>query len=340
MSQERNTSLTSSKLFVTRALSVSYTESSFQYRLLLFGPEYSNFYCVKSAHAAHDPEDIVIDCIHANLGAPAVAGGARRQLQVQSSIVDTRHVAGARWLMLLGLKTKGVDIDTLLGDILVVLVGLHQIEVATIALGEPVVTVELQLGSNNWVITVLEGDGNVNSVGTTSGNTGHSTSIASSGSSGRSDQVGEGSGVSATRGLGGGGGVGVVIVVGVVEPLLALGSRVRHVQVTLDDPDQLLARMVEVQLDLVLLLAGGLVTSELQLLNQVLVRDLSEPAALIGIQVDVVDEQGARRHSLHCDGVQVGGPSSARVGGGGCPNAVLPLTELKVDLDLVVLESD
>ena len=238
--------------------------------------------------------------------------------------------------MLLGLEAERVHVDTLLGNVLVVLVGLHQVEIATIALGEAVVAVELQLGKLHGVDTVLEGDGDEDGVGTTSGHTGHGAGITGVGSGGGGDQVGEGSREGAADALGGGGRVPVVEVVGVVEPLLALGSAIRDVLVGLHDPNELLAWVVEVQLDLVLLLAGGLVASELQLLDQVLVRDLGEAAALVGIQIDVVDEQRAAVHGDGGHSAGVGGPVGA-VGGGGGPDTVPPVTELKVNLDLMIL---
>lgn len=54
--------------------------------------------------------------------------------------------------MLLGLQSERVNVDTLVGgDVLVVLEGLHQVEVLTSALGKTVVTVELQLGGGGHV---------------------------------------------------------------------------------------------------------------------------------------------------------------------------------------------
>ena len=47
--------------------------------------------------------------------------------------------------------------------------------------------------------------------------------------------------------------------------------------------------MVEVELDLVRGRTDGLVTSELELLNEILVRVLRHASALIGIKEDVVD---------------------------------------------------
>ena len=83
--------------------------------------------------------------------------------------------------------------------------------------------------------------------------------------------------------------------------------------------------MVEVELDLVADARDRFVTSELNLLNEVLVRDLGETSALIGVKVDVVNEErsGGER--------KAGGLTRATVRSG---------TELDVNLDLVVLKSN
>jgi hypothetical protein len=162
--------------------------------------------------------------------------------------------------VLLGAQGEGVHVDTDVGgNILVVLEGLDQVEVSTIALSKAVVAVELELG----------------------------------------------------------GGDGVDATVREVDPVaVAIGD---------DAPDQLLARMVKVELDAVGGAGDGLVTSELQLLDQVLVRELSEAAALISVQEDVVNPQG--------DILQVtaDGTRGSAVGLG---------LEVDVDLDLVVLQSN
>lgn len=93
------------------------------------------------------------------------------------------------------------------------------------------------------------------------------------------------------------------------------------------NPDQLLHGVVEVELDAVVAADEGLITSELQLGDQVLVGQLSEAAALVSVQEDVVNPQGGGR--------QIRG----RNGGGVLAQGVLVL-ELQVDLDFVVLHVD
>jgi len=202
--------------------------------------------------------------------------------------------------VLLGLEGKGVHVDTDSGDVGVVLVGLDQVEVLALTLRESIVAVELDLGRHD--------------------------------------------GVRARHALHAGHGVarlqdGAVEPVGVVEGLGALVGAddslvAGHERVTLDDPNQLLGGVVEVQLDLVGGAGHRLTARELELLDQVLVGDLGEAAALIRVQVDVVDIQGGRD--------QAGGGDTAGdgVAKGVVEDQVLELVELQPDLDLVVLEGD
>ena len=106
----------------------------------------------------------------------------------------------------------------------------------------------------------------------------------------------------------------------VVEPVLGGG-----LVVALQGPHKLLHGVIEVQLQLLVGTREGLLTSELQLLDQVLVRQLGEPAALVGIQEDVIHPQG---------GVTEDRGSSAR------SQAVSSRAELDVNLHLVVLEGN
>ena len=202
--------------------------------------------------------------------------------------------------MLLGLERKGVHVDANRGDVGVVLVRLDQVEVLALTLGESVMAVQLDLGRHDRV------------------RAGHALHA--------------GHGVARLQD-------GAVEPVGVVEGLGALvGANDRlvagHEGITLDNPHQLLGGVVEVQLDLV---GGGghrLTTGELELLDQVLVGDLGEAAALIRVQVDVVDIQGGRDQAGRGD---TAGDGVAR---GVVEDQVLELVELQPDLDLVVLEGN
>ncbi len=206
--------------------------------------------------------------------------------------------------MLLGLEGKGVHVDTNSGDVGVVLVRLDQVEVLALALGEPIVSVELNLGSHHRVLA--------------------------------GEALHAGHGVTRVED-------GAVPPVGVVEGLLSLegadgGIVAGDEGIALDNPDKLLGGVVEVELDLVGRGGDGLGTSELELLDQVLVRDLGEAPALIGIQVDVIHVEGGRHKA------GLGNTVTDDVGvvadRGVVPAEVAELVELEPDLHLVVLEGD
>jgi len=95
--------------------------------------------------------------------------------------------------------------------------------------------------------------------------------------------------------------------------------------------------VVEVQLQLVGRGGDGLTARELEDINQVLVGDLGELAALIRVEVDVVDVEGGRGKAGLGDTVADGVRVRAR---GVVPAEIVEDVELKVDADLVVLEGD
>jgi len=254
----------------------------------------------ESSHTTHDTEHIVVHRIHAYLRRQRRTDGVVGQREDERRIVDTGEVARTAGLVLLGLEREGVHVDTHGGDVGVVLVRLHQVEVATLALIEPVVAVELDLGRHDRVAA------------------GHALDA--------------GHGVARLQDR-------AVEPVGVVEGLETLVGVHRavagHEAVALDNPHQLLRGVVEVQLDLVGGAGHGLTARELQLLDQVLVRDLGEAAALIRVEVDVIDvqrraDQAGRGHA---------GDDGA-VGARAVPAEVGQLVELQPDLDLVVLQRD
>ena len=119
--------------------------------------------------------------------------------------------------MFFWLESEGVDVDTNGWDVGVVLVWLYQVEVTTFTFRETIVTVELNLGDNSWVVT------------------GHTFNT--------------GDGVTGFQD-------GAIPPIGVVEWLLSLpwvddGRITGDEGVTLDDPNQFLCWVVEVHLDLV-----------------------------------------------------------------------------------------
>ena len=207
--------------------------------------------------------------------------------------------------MLLGLESEGVHVDAHRRYVGVVLVGLYLVEVAALAYLEAVVAVELEEGGDARVLAR------------------HALHTRD--------------GVARLQ-------HGAVPPVGVVERLLALpeeGVRVAagHEGVTLHNPHKLLARVVEVQLQLVRRGGDGLRAGELEGLDQVLVGHLGELAALVRVQVDVVHVQRRRLQVLvgHAVADGVGG---ARHLGGRIVAQVAEVVELQVDAHLVVLERD
>jgi len=204
--------------------------------------------------------------------------------------------------VVLRLEGERVDVHADRGDVGVVLVRLDQVEVATLALREPVVTVELDLRRD---YRVLAGK----------------TLDARDGVAGLEHRP--------------------VPPVGVVERLLTLprandGVVAADERVALDDPDELLARVVEVEADLVRAGRHGLAARELELLDQVLVGDLGEAAALIRVEVDVIYVEGGADEAAGGDAVTDQVSRAARQ----VPDEVVDAVELEVDLDLVVLERD
>ncbi len=134
--------------------------------------------------------------------------------------------------------------------------------------------------------------------------------------------------------------------VGVVEGLGAEGAEedaggveggaVVDVGVGLDDPDDFLAGVVEVELDLVGGGADGLVAGELELLDEVFVGILCHLAALVGVEENIVNIE--RRGD---EGLLVGGGDGY---GAGCegealdrPEALADGAEIQIDLDFVIL---
>ncbi|MCJ7801973.1 MAG: hypothetical protein MUP82_06410 [Candidatus Marinimicrobia bacterium] len=174
-----------------------------------------------------------------------------------------------------------------------------------------------------------------------------STRVSSngSGSTESMDSVGEGiNGISVVEGLG----------TKDLEQkgIASQGRAVIHVLIGLDNPDKLLHGVVEVELDLV---GGGtdrLVTSELELSNQVLVGVLCHSATLISVQEHIVNVQrgsnqrlvvgngsGHRATNRHLTSLTTVGVS-VTVQGGNSPQALINRADIKVNLDLVVLKGD
>ena len=275
--------------------------------------------------------------------------------------------------MLLRAQGERVDVDTGIRGTGVVLVGLHQVEVGALTLREAVLTVKLKLGHDYRVLTPAvhiegglrkyESTGirhtrvliRVQVSGLVGGGTVPGTSDVDVSGTGIIEQaigidervraIGDGErtteGVDSVRQSING--IGVVERLGtqsLVEHGTALQRRaVVNVGIRLDNPDELLARVIEVQLNLVGRRTYRLVTSELKLLNQVLMRVLGHTAALISIQEHVVDVQRRRNQRLVVRGGHLLVTAGA-VQSGDSPQALINRAQIKVNLHLVVLKGN
>jgi hypothetical protein len=132
-----------------------------------------------------------------------------------------------------------------------------------------------------------------------------------------------------------------------VEKLVAVERRtVVNVLIGLDNPNKLLNGVVKVELDLVGRRTDRLITSELELLNKVLMGVLSHASALIGIQEDVVDVERGSDQRLVVGGVDASTIVTGSIGRSSAaertdsPQALINGTNIEVNLDFVILKSD
>jgi len=108
------------------------------------------------------------------------------------------------------------------------------------------------------------------------------------------------------------------------------------VGIRLDNPDELLDRVVEVKLDLIGGRSNRLITSELNLLNQILVRVLGHLSALISIKEDIINvERSSNKRLLVGKGSSLRSVSSRK--GVNSPETLTNRAKIEVNLDFVVL---
>jgi len=258
----------------------------------------------------------------------------------------------------------------------VVLEGLNDVKVRTLSLGDTVLSVELQLGSDNGVLTpAVEVEGSLSKnessgigqsrsggestvlVENTSGGVPvlvavHRTARDGIGGTGHLEDTSRDEGVG-TRGLSRASedvdrgresinGIGVVEGLGtedLEQSTVALkGGAIVNVGIGLDNPDELLAGVVEVDLDLITGRSDRLVTGVLELLNEVLMGVLGHLSALVSIQEDEINvDRGGNK------GLLVGTGNSQRGTAGvsndvlDSPQALTNRSEINVNLDLVIL---
>lgn len=291
--------------------------------------------CHSRDHAKH----VHAASIHAHLGGVVGVNGVGAKHKLKHGIVDAGEVAGSRRLVLLRAQGEGVHVDTGIGVAGVVLEGLHGVEVRSLALGESVLAVKLKLGGDDRVITPA-----VHGVGSLGKHDGGAVSYGRLELVTADDGCGVGSGGELSeRVLDDIKGVSVVEGLGTqqLEEVLATHKRVAvvNVGIRLHNPHKFLARVVEVKLDAVGGRTHRFITSELHLLDEVLVGVLGHLAALIGIKEDVVHVQ----RSSH-KGLLVGGRKGHVSAGDGSirhsPQAFADGAEIEVDLHLVVLKGN
>jgi hypothetical protein len=337
----------------------------------------------QASHARHHTKNVVIHGIHANLGSVSSLNGGVGKNKLKGGVINTREVARAGRLVLLGSQRERIQVDTGIRGASVVLPRLNEVEVGSFALGEAVLAVKLELGSDDWVLTpavhverslgedesagirdtrktasaevgqVILRRRNINiarvppSVSSTNRDIGGTSVVEEAGgadvrSGGSGNTV---VGAESHNGVGEGiDGVGVVEGLSTEEAVKNgvgfEGRAVVNVLVGLDNPDKLLHGVVEVELDLVGGGTDGLITGELELLDEVLVGVLGHTPALVGVQEDVVDVEGGGNEGLVVSGSDLHGGTGGAVQGGHSPQALLDGADVKVDLDLVVLKSD
>jgi hypothetical protein len=137
------------------------------------------------------------------------------------------------------------------------------------------------------------------------------------------------------------------------ESIASQRRAVVNVLVRLDNPDKLLNGVVKVELNLVRGRTNRLITSELELSNKVLVGVLGHSASLVSVQEHIVNIERSSNQRLI---VSNGGRDRASnvvlssrriyvrilvaVQCGNSPQALINRADIKVNLDLVVLESN
>ena len=107
----------------------------------------------QTTHAAHYAQHVVVGGIDTHFSGVISADGVVAEHQLEGGIINSGHVARARWLVFLWAQSERVDVDTSVWGTSVVLVWLHQVEVSSFALREAVLSVELEFGGNHWVLS-------------------------------------------------------------------------------------------------------------------------------------------------------------------------------------------
>jgi hypothetical protein len=319
----------------------------------------------RASHTRHYAKYVVVNSVYTDLGSLGTRYCVGRKNKLKNSVVNSGEVAAARRLVLLRAKCEGVYVDTGIRGTCVVLVGLDNVEVGTLTLGEAVLAVKLKLSGDYRVLTPavhVEGRlGEYECTGIRKCGTGSGGCLPGSLGSGSvtsgivhlektvssDNTVSTRCLVKTTEGVDGVGKSidGISVVERLSTECLEKGratlkrSAVVYVLIRLDNPDKLLTGVVEVELNLVGRGTDRLVTGELKLLNEVLVGVLGHLAALISVKEDVVYVKGSSYKRLL---VSTAYGLCGRAGRKrfDCPQALTDGTEVNVNLNLVVLKSN
>ena len=108
----------------------------------------------EATHAGHDTEHVVVERVDAYLGRAGADNRVERDRELERGLVNTRKVARAGRLVLLGAQGKRVHVNARGRGARVVLVRLYLVEVGTLTLREAVLAVELELGNLHGVLAL------------------------------------------------------------------------------------------------------------------------------------------------------------------------------------------
>jgi hypothetical protein len=106
----------------------------------------------KTTHTRHDTENVVVGGIDTNFGGLGALYCSIGQHELESSIVNAREVAAAAGLVLFGPQSEGINVDTSVRSLSVVLVRLDKVEVSAFTLRETILAVKLELSGDNRVL--------------------------------------------------------------------------------------------------------------------------------------------------------------------------------------------
>ena len=364
-------------------------------------------YCLvgvgESTHSAHYAENIVVGSVDGNAGGLFSPDGLVAEDELESGIVNARHIAGPAWLVLLRAQGERVNVNARVRRACVMLVRLDCIEVRSFALTETVLPVKLEFGSHDWVLSpamhvkrcLREHEGTRVRHETLVSHRAewrarrwvpairvgaflvHVVRLHKGGLAGvaraarapprivRRDRArtrvheepadhefSRARGVRSREGV-----VGVgesVNAIGIIPWLdsqrfveglasLVLFAAV-HKSIFLNGKDELLAWMVEVELDFVARRSHRFKSRELKLLDEVFMRVLRHAAALVGVEEHVVNvERGSNKRfgvSAHSGLVASAVVPRSAVEVVDSPQDAVQTIELNVNLHLVVLEGD